>query len=220
MDKVRLMVVDDHTVFRESLSLLLQTREDFEVVAGAADGRAAVREASAARPDVILMDLAMPDMNGVEATRRILKHHPQSKVIVLTMYADPDYVRQALEAGVRGYLVKSVESTVLFQAIDSVLAGEYYLCPAVSEVVVKGFVSASGNGHRRPRRGGDGRLTPREEEVLKLLAEGLHKSQIADKLCISVRTVEAHRAHVQEKLGAKTLAELVRFAVRHHLVEP
>ncbi len=219
MDPVRVLVVDDHAVFRESLKFLLETREDLRVVGLAGDGREAVALAEAVRPDVVLMDLVMPEMNGVEATRRILKNRPETLVIALTMYADTESVHEVLSAGARGYLVKQIDSAMLFQAIDCVRSGEFFLCPAVSQVVVKGFLGggSNGNGSRRP---GKGLLTRREEEVLKLLAEGLHKKDIADRLCISVRTVEAHRHNVQQKLGVHSLSDLVRFAIRHHLVEP
>jgi len=219
MDQVRVLVVDDHAVFRESLKILLETRDDLCVVGLAGDGREAVEMASASRPDVVLMDLVMPEVNGIEATRRIVRLRPATRVIALTMYADTESVHEALAAGARGYLVKKVDAAMVLQAIDCVMGGEFFLCPPVSEVVVKGFLTGDTNG-RRALRNGKGRLTRREEEVLKLLAEGLHKKEIADKLCISVRTVEAHRANVQQKLGVRTLSDLVRFAVRHHLVEP
>lgn len=219
MDQVRVLVVDDHAVFRESLKVLLETRDDLCVVGLAGNGREAVEMASATRPDVVLMDLVMPEMNGIEATRRIVRLRPETRVIALTMYADTESVHETLAAGARGYLVKKVDAAMVLQAIDCVMGGEFFLCPAVSEVVVKGFLTGDTNG-RRALRQGKGRLTRREEEVLKLLAEGLHKKEVADKLCISVRTVEAHRANVQQKLGMHTLSDLVRFALRHHLVEP
>jgi DNA-binding NarL/FixJ family response regulator len=219
MDPVRVLVVDDHTVFRESLKILLETREDLRVVGLAGDGREAVEVAAAVHPDVVLMDLVMPEMNGVEATRRILKDRPQTLVIALTMYADVESVHDILSAGARGYLVKRVDSAMLFQAIDCVLGGELFLCPAVSQVVVKGFLGHSQNGDGARARGRRP-LTRREEEVLKLLAEGLHKKDIAERLYISVRTVEAHRHNVQQKLGMHSLSDLVRYAIRHHMVEP
>ena len=212
-DPIRVLLADDQRVVREGLAMLLGLLPGIEVVGTAADGEEAVRLAVARAPDVILMDLRMPRVDGVEATRRIADARPQARVIALTTYADEPTVLSALRAGARGYLTKDAGADEIEAAITAVARGEAALDPAVQAHVLAGLAE----GAHAPALP-DG-LTPREAEVLGMIALGYTNPQIAEELVLSVRTVETHRANIQSKLGTSSRSELVRYALDHGLVE-
>lgn len=215
--KVGVLLVDDHAVVRQGLRALLEAEGDLSVVGEAENGREAVNLARKALPDVVLMDIAMPGMNGLEATRQILKKVPSTKVLVLTSYGEDDNVAQLMEAGATGYLVKQTAAADLLKAIRQVRDGKAFFSPGIARRLRQqqndptGF-NASGE---RPRK-----LTSREAEVLQLVAEGLANKQIAAELSISIKTVEKHRQQAMNKLNIHGVAGLTRYAISRGLVEP
>ena len=209
MTPLRVFLADDHAIFRDGLRALLQRHEGVEVVGEAGDGHEAFAGIERTRPDVVVMDIAMPHLNGLEVTRRVRKAMPRTRVLVLSMYEDADFVEEILEAGASGYVLKESAATELLQALQVIRRGATYLAPRLAR-------------HAAParRRGtGNGPLTPREREMLQLLAEGNSHAQIAARLNISPKTVETHRRHIGTKLGIRDLAGLVKYAVRKRLVE-
>jgi DNA-binding NarL/FixJ family response regulator len=208
---IRILIADDHGVVAEGLKHLVEAQPDMEVVACVGDGREAVQQARDARPDVVLMDLSMPELNGADATRAILERDPKCRVIVLSMYAQREYVRRALKAGAAGYVVKRSAAKEVVDAIRAVHAGQRYLSPRVADVVLEDYTDDKKDDPLA-------RLSAREREVLQLLAEGRTGAQIAERLSLSQKTVETYRARLVEKLGIRDLAGLVRFAIQRGLV--
>ena len=208
---IRILIADDHTVVAEGLKHLVEAEADMQVVALVADGREAVQQARDTQPDVVLMDLSMPELNGADATRAILQRDPKCRVIVLSMYAQREYVRRALKAGAAGYVVKRSAAKEVVEAIRAVHAGQRYLSPRVADVVLEDY---SDDKQDDPLA----RLSAREREVLQLLAEGRTGAEIAQRLSLSQKTVETYRARLVEKLGIRDLAGLVRFAIQRGLV--
>jgi two-component system response regulator NreC len=209
---VRVLVVDDHAVVRSGLRLLLESEEDFEVVGEAGDVREAVLEARSTHPDVVLMDVVMPDMNGIEGIPKVLKEAPEAKVLLLSMQDDPRYVREAFEAGASGYVLKEAADTELVAAVREVAAGGRYVHPELGARLAVAQVEELARAEADP-------LSDREREVLRLLALGHTNHEIAEMLFISVRTAETHRAHIMQKLRLSTRAELVRYALDQGLLE-
>jgi DNA-binding NarL/FixJ family response regulator len=211
---IRVLIVDDHTVLRDTLRLLLEMNGEVEVVGEAADGRQAIDMAEQLKPDVILMDTAMPGLNGIEATTVIRKRLPKSKVLILSGYGHEDQVRNALRAGASGYVLKSSSSEELLLAIRTVSQSNTYLSQQLAEGDrLRSYLLASeGRGAR------EASLSAREREVLQLIAEGYTNRQIAERLFISVKTVEAHKEHIVQKLGVRGSAELIRYAIRKGLI--
>jgi DNA-binding NarL/FixJ family response regulator len=210
----RVLLADDHALVRAGLRSLLNGMPGVEVVAEASDGAEALELAMRERPDVVLMDIAMKGMGGLEATTRLRAELPQSKVIILSMHSSEEYVLQALRAGAAAYLIKDAATAELELALKSVARGETYLSPAISRQVVDGYVQRVGAAAE-----GDP-LTPRQREVLKRIAEGRSTKQIAFDLNLSVKTVETHRAQIMERLSIRDVAGLVRYAMRTGLVPP
>jgi DNA-binding NarL/FixJ family response regulator len=215
MKPIRVLLADNHTLIRAGLRSLLETMPDVHVVAEASDGREALSLIEAHQPDVVLMDVAMPEMNGLEATARIAKAFPHTQVIMLSMHANEEYVMQALQAGAMGYVLKDAGVGELELALKSVSQGEAYLSPAVSKHVISNYVRRAG-GEASPHS----HLTPRQREILQLLAQGLSTKEIATRLVISIKTVETHRAQIMERLGIHDVPGLVRYAIRTGLVTP
>jgi NarL family two-component system response regulator LiaR len=211
MDKIRILLADDHVVVREGTRELLEREEDLEVVAEAGDGEEAVRLATNQCPDVVLMDIAMPKLDGIEATKRIKAINPAIAVLVLTAYDDDQYVFALLEAGAAGYLLKDVQTNELIRAIHAVYAGESVLHPTIARKVVNRFAQPTG----RPREeSAVEQLTERELEVLKLAAKGMTNRQIADELTLSIHTVQAHLSNIFGKLGIGSRTEAVLYGLR------
>ncbi len=215
MRPIRVLLADDHTLVRAGIRGLLQGLEGVEVVGEAGDGQEAVHLAESLRPDVVLLDVGMPGLNGLEVAGRIGAFDASIRVVILSMHSSEEYVLRALRAGCAGYLLKASAVSELEVAVRAVARGETYLSPAVSKRVVDDYVSRTG-GAADPLDA----LTPRQREVLQLAAEGFSSKEIAQRLGVSYRTVEAHRAQLMERLGVHDLAGLVRFAVRVGLVRP
>ncbi len=214
MAKLRILLVDDHALVRAGMRSLLHDITDIEVVAEAADGAEALAAAERERPDVVLMDIAMKGMNGLEAAARLRERQPEAKIIILSMHTSEEYVLLALRAGAAAYLIKDSATSELELALKSVTRGETYLSPAISRQVVEGYVQRVGVGVNADP------LTPRQREVLKRIAEGRSTKEIAFDLNLSVKTVETHRAQIMDRLGIRDVAGLVRYAMRTGLVPP
>ncbi len=208
---IQVLLADDHQIMRQGLKSLLE-REGFRVVAEAADGREALRLAETSHPDVVILDLAMPGLNGVDAAREIARSSPKTKAILLTMHKEDAYVLQALSAGVSGYVLKTQASADLVQAIREVTRGSIYLSPGVSRAVVDAY-RAKTDLPPDP-------LSPREREVLQLVAEGKTTKEVAAILGVSVKTAESHRTRIMEKLDIHETAGLVRYAIRRGVIQP
>jgi len=216
MKKISVLLVDDHTVVRQGLRALLQAEEDIEVAGEAENGRQAVGMARKAPPDVIVMDVAMPLLNGLEATKQILKNQPGSKILVLTSYGDDDCVEQLMRAGAAGYLIKQTAANELLKAIREVHRGNAFFSPAIAKRLRDQCREAFSTGHTASK---SGQLTSRESEVLQLIAEGFSNKQIAAELGISIKTVEKHRQQVMNKLSIHDVAGLTRYAISKGLIE-
>ncbi|RMG35972.1 MAG: DNA-binding response regulator [Planctomycetota bacterium] len=205
----RILLADDHKILREGLRVLLESQNGLQIVGEADNGRIAVRLAVELKPDVVIMDVGMPELNGIDATRQIVRECPQTRVIALSMHSDGQFVSGMLRAGASGYLLKDSAFEELHDAVQTVLDGKVYLSPSVTGTIVDGFVRA------QPAQPCDVvALTPREREVLQLLAEGKTTKQIAQRLRISVKTIETYRRQIMEKLNAQSVAELTKFAIR------
>jgi DNA-binding NarL/FixJ family response regulator len=215
MNPIRVLLADNHTLVRAGLRALLRSIDGIEVVAEADDGREALHLVGTQQPDVVLMDVAMPEMNGLEATARVSKEFPSVRVIILSMHANEEYVLQALRAGAAGYVLKDSGVSELELALKSVSRGETYLSPAVSKHVVADYVRRVGGESNSLEQ-----LTPRQREILQLLAEGRSMKEIAQLLFISIKTVETHRAQLMERLDIHDVPGLVRYAIRIGLVTP
>ena len=208
--KTRIMLADDHALVRKGFKLILNQEPDLEVIAEAGDGREAVRLALELKPDVIILDIGMPEINGVEATRRIVENCPECQVLILSMHKDPVYVRESLRAGARGYLLKDSIDEDLLRAIRAVASGDGFLSPEVSRTVLEDYQQTTDPFDS---------LTAREREVLQLLAEGKVAKEIATALDVSVFTVDAHRGRILKKLDLRSSTELVKFAMRKGLIQ-
>lgn len=217
MSKIRLLLADDHAVLRAGLKTLFNAQPDIEVIAEAADGEETVKKSLEHRPDIVLMDITMPRLNGMEATRQIKLQNPEIKILVLTMHEDENYLYQMLHAGADGYIPKKAADTELLDAIRATHRGEHFIHSSMTS----GFVTemrAKEVANLSERRV-DGILSHREGEVLQLLAMGYTNQQIADKLFLSVKTVQTYKARLQEKLGLHGRAELVRYAIQNGLLD-
>ena len=213
---IKVLIADDHQIVRESLRALLEKEPGFIVVGEAGEGRTALRLARELVPDVIIMDVAMPDLNGIEATRQVVGEFPEIKVIALSMHNDRRFVLNMLKAGARGYLLKDCASQHLIKAIRLVTANKTYISHEIADLVVKDYLATTG-----PVEGSSAELlTVREREVLQLIVEGKTNNKIAETLKVSIKTVESHRHTIMLKLDIKSIAELTKFAIREGLTSP
>lgn len=216
MKKYRVIIAEDHAILRDGLRSLLSSEENIEVVDEVEDGIKAVRSASKYHPDLIVMDLSMPRMNGIEAIHEIRRSDPDIKILILTVYNTDEHVLAALKAGANGYVLKEAKHSEFMMAIRHVLDGKYYLSPGVSEIIIGGYL----DGQKKEKSSSTwDTLTKREREIIKLIAEGHKNREVADALCISVKTVEKHRANLMRKLNLHNAVELTVFAVKKGLVE-
>jgi len=211
--KIRILLADDHRLFRDGLRTLLEQQADVEVVGIAVDGQAVLTQVGECRPDVVLMDVSMPGLNGLEATRHLLADHPDVAVLMLSMHADHRFVVEALRAGALGYVLKDCEISELREAIRSVYKRQIYLSRPIAEGVVRDFLAVTGD---RPESAFSV-LSAREREVLQMLAEGRTAKEIAGALNVSIKTVETHRKNIMDKLNIHSIAELTKYAIREGL---
>ena len=230
---IRVLLADDHDILRQGLQLLLETQQDIEVVGEARTGREAIALALRLKPDVAIVDITMPDLDGLEACQHIRQQQPTTQVLILTMHESEEYFLQALRMGAAGYLIKKAAPTDLIAAVNTIAHGGAYLYPGLAKALVRAYLAPIEHAtpsvvHEVPQHIAQNIglaqslrvLTPREIEVLKLVAEGYTNQEIADRLVLSIKTVQAHRANVMEKLELHDVTHLVRFAIRHGLISP
>jgi DNA-binding NarL/FixJ family response regulator len=215
MNRIRILVADDHGVVRKGLRLQLEQHQAFEVVAEASDGREAVKLAEEFRPDVVIIDIAMPGLNGIDATAQIVKSQPRIGVIVLSMHSDESYLVRALTAGARGYLLKDTADTDLQPAVEAVAKGKTFFSPDIAKVLLEDYVLQV---QQRGLKDSYDLLTDREKEILQLLAEGRSNKEVANLLNLSPYTVETHRTHIMQKLDLHGTADIVLYAVRKKII--
>ncbi len=215
MNKIRILLADDHTVMRAGLRLLLERENDMSVVGEASDGRQAVGLADSEEPDVAVIDIAMPNLNGIEATRQISAKHPHTAVVILSMHSDESYVMRALKAGARAFLLKDSAEADLIRAVRTVRGGKSFFSPAVSKMLLEDYVREL---EQRGQEDSYELLTTREREILQLLAEGKANKDVAALLNLSLYTIETHRAHILQKLGLHTVPDLILYAVRKGII--
>jgi DNA-binding NarL/FixJ family response regulator len=215
--KLRILIADDHEVVRRGLCTLLQTHEGWEVCGEAKDGREAVEKAKQVRPDVVILDVGMPNLNGLAATRQLLQQNPQQKVIVLTITDSDQVIREALDAGARGFVLKSDAARDLISAVEALQQNRMFFTPRVNDMVLAGFLD---NGHNRSNgESKSSTLTPREREVIQLLAEGKSSKEVACLLNLSTKTAETHRSNIMRKLDIHSIRDLVVYAVKNDIIQ-
>lgn len=207
---IKIVLADDHQVLREGICSLLEKQGNIEVVAQAEDGRTAVRLVRDLQPDIVIMDIAMPDLNGIEATRQIRAESPDVKIIALSMHSDRRFVAEMLKAGASGYLLKNSAFQQLTNSIRTVMEGRNYLCPEIGEIVIDDYIKKLSTNETSAVSP----LTPREREVLQLIAEGNSTKEIASNLSVSVKTADTHRQQIMKKLNCRSVAELTKYAIR------
>lgn len=214
---IRILLAEDHTIVRQGLARLLEDQSDLEVIGEAVNGRKAFEKALHLKPHVVIMDITMPIMNGIEAAKRIKKSLPNTKIIILSMYSHEHYIHELLEAGISGYLLKDSSGRDIIRAIHAAMSNETFLSPSISKKVVDSYLSPQKGSSMEERYG---RLSNREREVFQLIAEGYSTSKIAEMLFISLSTVKSHRGKIMEKLGLKRPLQLAHFAIKLGLVDP
>jgi len=217
MSEIRLLLVDDHEVVRTGLRMLLESQEDIKILAEASTASEALQFAEQYQPDVVVMDITLPDMSGIEATRRLKERQPEIAVVALTIHEDEQYFFEMLQAGASGYVPKRAAPEDLISAIRAAFSGEIYLYPSLAKALVSDYL---GRRLTSPEQASLETLTPREEEVLELLAEGLSNDEIAERLVISHHTVARHRENLMSKLNLHNRGELVKYAIRKGLISP
>jgi DNA-binding NarL/FixJ family response regulator len=215
---MRILLADDHTLVRAGLRALLESIDEVTGISEAGDGRRALELVATEHPDVALLDISMPGLNGLEVAARVTSDSPRTRLVILSMHSSPSYVAQALRAGAVGYLLKDSAAEELGLALRAVMAGETYLSPAISRQVVDGFLGRLARPEQDEQAPIDAQLTPRQREILQLVAESRSSKEVAAMLSLSVKTVEAHRSQIMERLGIHDLAGLVRYAIRVGLV--
>lgn len=215
MSKIRVLIVDDHAILRDGIRAFLSLYDDIEIVGEAADGKEAVERAKQLMPDVVLMDIAMPTMDGLEATRRIRKESPGTKVLVLTQHGNKEYVFPIVKAGAAGYVLKKAAGLELVSAIRAVHQGDSFLDPSIAKTLIEGYLQKAGEGEEPDAYD---TLTDREREVLKLIAEGYTNQEIANTLFVTVKTVFGHRTNLMGKLNIHNRTELIKYAIRKGLI--
>lgn len=214
---VRIILADDHTIVRQGLARLLEDHPDLKVVGEAINGQIAIEKACKLKPDIIIMDIAMPRMNGIEAAKRIRKQVPETKIIILSMYSHEHYIHELLECGVSGYLLKDSGGRDIIKAIRAALKNETFLSPSISKKVVEAYLSPTKSSSKAELYK---KLSNREREVFQLIAEGHPTKRIAGMLCVSISTIKSHRAKIMEKLGIESSLKLIHFAIQLGLVDP
>lgn len=214
-NKIRIVIAEDHTILRTGLSALLKTQKNLQVEGEAGDGREAIRVVDLILPDLLLIDLSMPKLNGMEAISEIKKHHPNIKIIVLTVHKSDEYILASLQAGANGYILKDASYDELLLAINYVMNGKFFLSPSISDKVIESYLGAKKQSRKTSAWD---KLTNREKEILKLIAEGNKNRDIAEHLCISPKTVEKHRSNLMRKLELRNTASLTSYAIEKGIV--
>lgn len=207
MLKYKILIADDHAMVRDGIKTLLSRNKQYVIVGEAVNGREAIEKYKALKPDLVILDISMPEVNGMEAAKEIITQHPKAKIIILSMYEDEDYISKCIEYGVKGFVIKNETANELDSAIKTVLADENYFSPQVQKIIVKKYTSTTINRDQKEQKI---KLTSREIEIVKLISTGLTSHQMADKLFISQRTVETHRANLLKKVGANNSIELLK----------
>ena len=215
---VRILIADDHTIVRHGLARLLEEQPDLKVVGEATNGQKAVDQALALKPDIVIMDIAMPRMNGIEAAKRIRKQLPKTKILILSMYSHEHYIHELLETGVSGYLLKDSSGRDIIKAIRTAMKNETFLSPTISKILVETYRSPKRKCSSIAER--YNQLSNREREVFQLIGEGHSTREIADMLCVSISTIKTHRANIMEKLNIESPVKLIHFAIQLGLVDP
>lgn len=218
MSRVRILVADDHEIVRRGLKAMLESQPDWEIVAEAVTGREAIEKAKQTTPDIAIIDVGMPELNGLEATRQVLKALPQTEILILTMHENEQIMREVLDAGARGYVLKSDAGRDLVAAVEALCQHRTFFSSKISDMLLTSYLRHSDRTEttESPR----GRLTAREREIVQLLAEGKSNKEVASALSISIKTAETHRTNIMNKLDLRSITELVRYAVRNNIVEP
>lgn len=211
-EKTTVFIADDHAVLREGLRLLIESRGNIVVAGDADNGREAVRQVKNIKPDVVIMDIAMPDLDGIEATRQITEVSPSTRVIILSMHSSPEYINRSIEAGATGYILKESAAAEIINAITTVISGKRYLSKKISDQVIDDYFRQKRTGEKDSILS---QLSPREMEILKLVVEGKSSSEIANTIFISQKTVETYRSRIMQKLNINDITGLVKFAIRH-----
>ncbi len=215
---IQVLLADDHALMRRGIRDLLEADDGIKIVGEAGDGREAIELTEKFRPDVLIIDLTMPELNGLDAIRQIRKELPEVELLVFSMHSSEELIREVFAAGARGYVLKSDAALYLVEAVKSLARHKPFFTPRISEAILNTLVSSAGNG--RPEASGAGPLSSREREILQLLAENKTNKEIATRLGISVRTVETHRRSIMQKLNANSIVELVHYAIRNGIVQP
>jgi DNA-binding NarL/FixJ family response regulator len=218
MATLRLLVADDHEVVRKGLCALLEEQPGWEIAAEASDGREAVEKAKKVKPDISVLDIGMPLLNGLEAARQILKEVANTKILILTMHDSDSLIREVLNAGARGYVLKTDAGSDLVTAVDALRRNKTFFTPKVAQMVLDGYLKKDPKPDEIEAPGA--RLTPRQREIVQLLAEGKSSKEVAVSLCLSVKTAETHRANIMRRLNCHSVSELVRYAIRNKIIEP
>lgn len=219
MDSLRLLVADDHEIVRKGLRSLLEAQPGWHVTAEASDGREAVEKAKELKPDVTVLDIGMPSLNGLEATRQMLKNDARAKILILTMHESDPLIRDVLDAGARGYVLKTDASRDLVTAVNAVRSNKTFFTAKVAQMVLDGYLDTTPKKEKPVVESPKTRLTPRQREIVQLLAEGKSSKEVAVQLGLSVKTAETHRANIMRRLDCHSVSELVRYAVRNNIIE-
>ena len=218
MSKIRIFLVDDHQLVRDGIKALLISAEDLTILGEASSGKECFEKIAIETPDILILDISLPDTNGIEITKRITAEYPGTKVLILSMYTNEDFIFNSVKAGARGYLPKNTSREELLSAIHAIYDGEEFFSDSISRIMLKSYVRKAKEDDLTPQRG-PVPLTTREIEILKLFVEGFINKEISDQLDISIRTVETHKNHIMKKLELKSTVELIKYAIRNKIVE-
>lgn len=218
MDKIRIILVEDHQIVRDGIKALLTDAPDIEVTGEAASYRELQEKLQNQHPDIIVMDISLPDVSGIEITKMLNEQYPDIRILILSMYTGEDFIFNAIKSGAKGYLPKNTTRKEIIDAVRAIHNGEEYFSESISNIILKSYVNKAKNADQQPEKSED-KLTTREIEILKLFASGMSNQEIADELFISIRTVESHKNHIMQKLELKSTVEMIRFAIKNKIVE-
>ncbi len=218
MSKIRIFLVDDHQLVRDGIKALLISADDLSILGEASSGKECFEKIALEPPDILILDISLPDTNGIEITKRITAEYPDTRVLILSMYTNEDFIFNSVKAGARGYLPKNTSREELLSAIHAIYEGEEFFADSISRIMLKSYVRKAKEDDMAPQKGPIP-LTTREIEILKLFAEGFINKEISDQLDISIRTVETHKNHIMKKLELKSTVELIKYAIRNKIVE-